>query len=177
MRYKNMAVRNCAFMLAIVAITLAVSVTGCTAVTNSSGTAGESLSIPLKGKTTGATSGSVIACAGTDCSVYLTRAETRKLNDNVNLEGGGVVGLGVSCGLFTLMSGPAGVIVAVACGAGIAIYGGVLLNVIAHAASDNGCLRIKFRAIRVHVPFTHITKYVPFAPGLGFDDDHSGYCH
>lgn len=121
--------------------------------------------------------GSVLNCHGIDCSLYLTRAETQKFNKNINAANGGTAGLVAACGAFVLMSGPAGVITAVACGAGIATYGGVLLNSVSRASADNNCLRVQFRASKVHVPLTHITKLVPISPALAFNDDDSGYCH
>lgn len=175
MRHKNFDVWKCAFALAVVTVALAVGASGCATIASSSGIANAANSVQKKSSHT--TPGSVIACSGTNCSLFLTRAQTRQFNNNVNLAGGGTVGLGVSCSLFTLMSGPAGVIVAVACGAGIAIYGGLLLNAVSRAAGDNACLRVQFRAIRVHVPLTHITKYVPISPGLAFNDDQSSNCH
>jgi hypothetical protein len=105
----------------------------------------------------------VQTCGFTSCSVYLSRSDTSWLNWNIYLAGGGLTGLAASCGLFALASGPGAVAVAVACAGGIAVYGGAMLNAIYHAASDNGCLRV---------------RYYPNLPGVfAFYDDHSRHCH
>lgn len=100
----------------------------------------------------------VVNCGIVTCSLYLSRAQTRQLNTNIIAAGGGIAGLAASCGLFSLMSGPAAPIVAVACGVSISVYGGFMLNAVSRAAGDNGCLRVRY-------------------PALAFYDDHSSYCH
>jgi len=102
---------------------------------------------------------SVTNCGIITCSVYLSRAQTKSLNKNINAYGGGIAGLAASCGLFSLMTGPAAVFVAVACGVSIAVYGGFMLNAVSHAASSNYCLRVRYP--------------IP----LAFYSDNSGYCH
>ena len=102
----------------------------------------------------------VINCGWVTCSEYLSRAQTGQLNTNIILAGGGFGGLAVSCGLFTLMSGPAAVIVAVACGVSITIYGAFMLNAVARAAGNHGCLRVRYGG----------------GAALFFYDDHSSYC-
>ena len=106
-------------------------------------------------------SGEIINCGVITCSLYLTRAQTKKLNYNINLAGGGIDGLAASCTLFTLMGGAAGIIVAAGCGSEILVYGGVFGNAVSHAAGNNGCLRV---------------RYVPGGL-LAFYDDHSSFCH
>lgn len=110
------------------------------------------------------TAKTLINCGYVTCSLYLSRAQTQQLNTNINLVGnGGIGGLAASCGLFALMSGPASVVVTVACGIDILTYGAFLLNAISRAAGNNGCLRV---------------RYVPGPVStLAFYDDHSGYCH
>jgi hypothetical protein len=109
------------------------------------------------------TAKTVINCGWVTCSLYLSRAQTRQLNTNIILAGGGFAGLATSCGLFALMSGPAAVITTVACGVEITVYGAFMLNAVSRAAGNNGCLRV---------------RYVPGpTPTLVFYDDHSGYCH
>jgi hypothetical protein len=102
---------------------------------------------------------SVINCGIITCSVYLSRAQTKSLQNNVNAYGGGLVGLAASCGLFALMTGPAAVYVTVACAALIGVYGGFMLNALSHAASSHYCLRVRYP--------------IP----LAFYSDNSGYCH
>jgi hypothetical protein len=101
-----------------------------------------------------------VNCGIITCSLYLSRSETRTANYDIALYGGGIAGLAAACGLLTLITGPAGVVVGVACGVAIAVDGAFLLNAITHAAADNGCLRIRWGAL-------------PTA----FYDDHSSYCH
>ena len=111
----------------------------------------------------GARAGYVQTCGFTTCSVYLSRSDTNWLNWNIYWAGGGVAGLAASCGLLSAMTGPAVGVVIAACAAGIAVYGGAMLNAIYHAANDNGCLRV---------------RYYPNLPGIyAFYDDHSRYCH
>ena len=110
-----------------------------------------------------ARSGYVQTCGFTTCSVYLSRSDTSWLNWNIYWAGGGVAGLAASCGLLSAMTGPAVGVVIAACAAGVAVYGGAMLNAIYHAASDNGCLRV---------------RYYPNIPGIyAFYDDHSRFCH
>ncbi len=101
---------------------------------------------------------SVTNCGIINCSLYLSRAQTKWLQYNVQAWGGGLNGLAASCGLFALMAGPASIYVAVACGAGILVYGGFMQNALAHAAASNACLRVQY-------------------PFLSFYNDNSGYCH
>ena len=101
---------------------------------------------------------SVTNCGIINCSLYLSRAQTKSLQYNVQAWGGGLNGLAASCGLFALMAGPASIYVAVACGAGILVYGGFMENALAHAAASNACLRVQY-------------------PFLSFYNDNSGYCH
>jgi hypothetical protein len=68
------------------------------------------------------------------------------LNTNINLAGGGVAGLAATCGLFSLMAGPAGPVAAVACGAEIIVYGAFMLNAVSRAAGDNGCFAVSYGA-------------------------------
>lgn len=167
MRYKKLPAGKGTAVIVIVVAGLLSGATGCGA---------HAASTASRTPATSAT-GPVINCNGIDCSLYLSRAGTQKFNADINDANGGIAGLVASCGLFVLISGPAGVIVAVACGASVAAYGGLLLNTVSRAASDNGCLRIQFRALKIHVPFTRITKLAPLSPGLAFNDDHSRYCH
>ena len=106
-------------------------------------------------------SGETINCGDITCSLYLTRAQTKELNYNIDQAGGGIDGLAASCGLFALMGGPAGIIVATGCGSEILVYRGFFLHAVSHAAGTNGCLRV---------------RYVPGGL-LAFYDDHSRYCH
>lgn len=98
------------------------------------------------------------SCGWVTCSLYLSRAQTRWLNYNIALAGGGVTGLGAFCGLMALVSNVAAVFVGVGCVAVVAVYGGFIVNAITHAAADNGCFRIRY-------------------PALAFYDDHSSFCH
>ena len=99
----------------------------------------------------------VTQCEGVVCSLDLSKAQTRELNANFNLASGGVADATALCGLLTVMSGPAGIIVPIICAVGVTFEGSAFLNAISRAAEDNGCLRIQF---------------LPPA----FYDDHSGYC-
>jgi hypothetical protein len=101
-----------------------------------------------------------IHCDRATCSLYLSKAQTREFNTNLNLAGGGVTGLAVACSLFALI-GPDGM--ATVCEVGIAIGGSFFLNAASRAAQDNGCLRVQFLRL----------TFVP----LAFYDDHSRYCH
>lgn len=121
--------------------------------------------------------GYVINCYGDTCSLYLSKADTQRLNQNITLAGGGVSGLAGSCALFSLMGGPAGAIVGVACGAAIGLYGSLMLNAVTHAANDNSCLRVGFVAVVASIPGTGIHLHAPASPGLTFSTDNSGYCH
>ena len=105
----------------------------------------------------------VVNCGIVTCSVYLSRSQTLWANHNISLFGGGTAALAIACTLIAVMTGPAAPFVEFACVAGIAIEGAFLLSAIAHAAGDNGCLRIRYSA----------------AGGLAaaFYDDHSTYCH
>jgi len=100
----------------------------------------------------------VYDCGWVTCSVYLSRAQTRWLNYNIALAGGGIAGLAAFCGLIALVSNVAAIFVGVGCAAVVAIYGGFIINAITHAAADNGCFRIRY-------------------PAWAFYDDHSGFCH
>ena len=100
----------------------------------------------------------VYDCGWVTCSVYLSRAQTRWLNYNIALAGGGIAGLVAFCGLMALVSNVAAVFVGVGCAAIVAIYGGFIINAITHAAADNGCFRIRY-------------------PTWAFYDDHSVFCH
>jgi hypothetical protein len=100
----------------------------------------------------------MIHCDGAICSLYLSRAQTQELSTNSNLVGGGVAALAVACTLFTLMSGPASVIMPIVCAVGLTSLGSFFLNAASRAAEDNGCLR---------------AQLLP----LAFYDDHSRYCH
>jgi hypothetical protein len=101
----------------------------------------------------------VVDCGIVTCSVYLSRAQTRSANNNINALGGGIAGLAAACGAISLMGGPAAPVIAVACGVEIAVMGGFLLNAISNAARTNGCLRIRYGAL-------------PTA----FYNDHSSFC-
>ena len=105
-------------------------------------------------------SGETFNCGVITCSLYLTRAQTKELNYNIDLAGGGLLGLGASCTLFALMGGVAGIIVAAGCGAEIGVYGGWFVDTVKHAAGNNGCLRV---------------RYAPDGL-LAFYDDHSSFC-
>jgi hypothetical protein len=100
----------------------------------------------------------VYDCGWVTCSLYLSRSQTRWLNYNIAVAGGGFAGLGAFCGLMALISNVGAVFVGVGCAAAVAIYGGFILNAITHAAADNGCFRVRY-------------------PGLAFYDDHSSFCH
>lgn len=96
-------------------------------------------------------------CGWVTCSVYLSKSQTWRLQYNVNLLGGGIGGLAASCGLLSIMTGPAVPFVVTGCAAFVAIYGGFLLNALSRAAASNGCLRIRW-------------------PVYAFYNDHSSYC-
>ncbi len=100
----------------------------------------------------------VYDCGWVTCSVYLSRSQTRWLNYNIALAGGGLAGLGAFCGLMALVSNVAAIFVGVGCAVVVAIYGAFIINAITHAAGDNGCFRIRY-------------------PAWAFYDDHSGFCH
>jgi|GEM_PF-6905189 len=102
----------------------------------------------------------VVDCGWVTCSVYLSRNQTQSVNTNIIAYGGGLAGLAASCGLISILTGPAAPFVAVACGVEISVLGGFLLNAVSRAAGDNGCLRIRYGAL-------------PTA----FYDDHSSRCH
>lgn len=76
------------------------------------------------------------------------------------LLGGGVLGLAAACGIIATMGGPAAPFIAIACGVEIGILGQFMANALEHAASSNGCLRIRYGVL-------------PTA----FYSDHSGFCH
>lgn len=65
----------------------------------------------------------VADCGIVTCSVYLSRAQTQSANNNINALGGGIAGLAAACGFIALLSGPAAPVIAVACGAQIAVMG------------------------------------------------------
>jgi hypothetical protein len=95
------------------------------------------------------------------CSLYLSRAQTRWLNYNVAAAGGIYGGGGVVlCAGLAAISTAGAAFVAVGCAVVIAVYGGFIQNALSHAASDNGCLRMRYGAL-----------------GYAFYDDHSGFCH
>ena len=104
----------------------------------------------------------VVNCGIVTCSVYLSRSQTRAANYNISLYGGGIAALAIACTLIAVMAGPAALFVEFACVAGMAVEGTFLLSAIAHAAGENGCLRIRYSA----------------AGGLAaaFYDDHSTFC-
>lgn len=98
-------------------------------------------------------------CGYITCSVYLSQRQTRTANYDISLYGGGIAGLAAACGIIGAMSGPAVPYVVAACGVTIAVEGALFLNAVTHAASDNGCLRIRYGALPTW-----------------FYDDHSQYC-
>lgn len=102
-------------------------------------------------------------CGIITCSIYFTRGETRQINNDILLAGGGIAGLAVTCGLLALFPPPAGVILAVICGVGITVDGAFFLNAVSHAAADNGCLRIRYTGVILLTP-------------VGYYDDHSSNC-
>ncbi len=85
-----------------------------------------------------------VDCGVVRCTLYLTRSQTKSLNNNINLAGGGIGGLAASCGLFSLMAGPAGPVVATVCGVEVLVYGGFMLNAVSRAAGDNGCFAVSY---------------------------------
>lgn len=100
-------------------------------------------------------------CGFLSCSIYFSRSETKQINNDIALAGGGIGGLAAACTLLALFPPPAGVILAAVCAAGVALEGAFFLNALTHAAGDNGCLRI---------------RYGIDATPPSFYDDHSGYC-
>jgi hypothetical protein len=130
--------------VAILAATIAMGTAGCTFVVGDT--------------TSQATASDVTHCDGAVCTLDLSKSQTRELNANLNLASGGVATAGALCGLLTLISGPAGIIVPIICVIGVTFEGSFFLNAISRAAGDDGCLRIQF------------------LPPV-FHDDHSAYCH
>jgi hypothetical protein len=102
-------------------------------------------------------------CGWVTCSVYLSRAQTKAINQDIVLSGGGVGGLVAACGALAAVAPPISLLVSAACTVDVSYYGWFMLNAINRAAGDNGCLRIRY------VP-NHIWA-------MAFYDDHSNYCH
>lgn len=93
-----------------------------------------------------ATAYSVRTCGIVTCSIYMSRAETRKAHRDIALYGGGIGGLAGACTLLALIP-VAGVALAVVCGVGLPIYGAFFLNALDHAKNDNKCLRIRYNKL------------------------------
>ena len=85
-------------------------------------------------------------CGIVTCSIYMSRAETRRAHRDIALYGGGIGGLAGACTLLALIP-VAGVALAVVCGVGLPIYGAFFLNALDHAKSDNKCLRIRWNRV------------------------------
>lgn len=78
----------------------------------------------------------------------LSRTQTRWLNYNVAAAGGIYGGGGIAlCAGLAAISTAGAAFVAVGCGVVIAVYGGFIQNALSHAASDNGCLRMRYGAL------------------------------
>jgi hypothetical protein len=105
-------------------------------------------------------------CGIVTCSLYLSRAETKWLNDNVSVDSavGGSAPVAVLCSVLiaaTIETGPGAAIVGGVCTAEGLIDVGFLTNAISHAATSHGCLRLRG----------------PGLPGMvWFYADHSEYC-
>lgn len=92
----------------------------------------------------------VIDCGWASCSLYLNRAQTRWLNDNVAAAGGVYGGGGIAlCAGLAAISSAGAAFVAVGCGVVIAVYGGFIQNALSHAAADNGWPADALRRVRL----------------------------
>jgi hypothetical protein len=86
---------------------------------------------------------SIKDCGVATCSIYMSRSETAQAHRDIALYGGGLGGLAGACTILALIP-VAGVALAIACGIGLPVYGGFLLNAMDHAYNDHRCLRIRY---------------------------------
>lgn len=90
-----------------------------------------------------ASSSAVVACSWATCSVYLTRDQTRRLNDLVDrnsdaIQASAAVGFAVACAATRL-----GAVASAVCAGVGAVGAGRVTDVLRQAAEGNGCFRIR----------------------------------
>lgn len=115
--------------------------------------------------------GSVHVCHPTECSWYVTRAQTRQLNAKIlPWKDYGQAGVTFVCALLGGVPA-AGLYLAASCGFVGSVYFSSIVNAISHAAAENGCLRLDIP--RSLSPYTF--AMIGGIPSFSADD--SSYCH
>ncbi len=100
-------------------------------------------------------------CGYVTCSLYFSRNETKAIDRYLQRnQAAGTAGIATAAAAACAATGIGAVVAALCAGAG-AIYGGRLVDQVHHAATTNGCLRI---------------RYTRGGAVVGLYSDHSKYC-